>query len=641
MSAVAQTSAAQAERLELRLLTTGLLRFLLPDGTPPEHLGRYRLLTSVLQERPALRAAVVAGDVDATRRAWADTLRERADDITLLHCLAVLYHEQASIRSAAGDTNEGYWVVGTALWVLVLSSERFWASFWEDRPDGVDREQLLDECFQSALTTHGVTGRREFLAGGRGQARARVHLRCLDLCRSGEPALTEALAQYGAVCDLRVDKARLDRAAKLAGHLIDEWAKSLVREAERKNEDPEELQRLPEGLRKNYSGAIDHLQPFIDLGVAEVSVLRATVAWYNDWCYDLYVTKQIDQIKRLMVRATKVADRLAPMCTKANSYRPENAALSQHFLLRGFVRDDAERAIEEYKTALAWDLSNVNAEKLLQDQARDVRMGQVRTATECSENKKWREAYRILDEIEAKAHADDLDELNQARALILFNHAQAVASDGEYRSGLKLAQKALKLTPGHPVVTELVRELGRLASEEPNMRCLREARAAFEADRYDDAIRAAAKVPERSTLHGQARDLMAAAHFYRGVDHANGGRFDKGIADLEAAAKLVGDPEYRRHIESQLAAIREATRGHALGEAIQNQDWDAAEWLLRQMLEPRKLPKAERQQLQSQLSMVLMAHAVDLVNRSQTYEKRFGEALTDILEKLRRRPEVR
>lgn len=641
MSAVAQASTAQAERLELRFLTSGLLRFLLPESTPPEHLGRYRLLTGLLQERPALRAAVVAGNVDATRRAWADTLRERADDVALLHCLAVLYHEHATVRSAAGDTNEGYWVVGTALWVLVLSSERFWAAFWADRPEGVDREQLLDECFQSALTIHGVIGRREFLAGGRGQGRARVHLRCLDLCRSGEPALTAALTQYGAVCGLRIDKARLDRAARLAGLLIDEWAKSLVREAERKNEDPEEVQRLPEGLRKNYSGAIDHLQPFIDLGVDEVSVLRATVAWYNEWCYDLYVTKQIDQIKRLMVRAAKVADRLAPMCTKANSYRPENAALSQHFLLRGFVCDDAARAIEEYKTALAWDLSNVNAEKLLQDQARDVRMGQVRTAIECSENGKWKEAYRILDEIEAKAHADDRAELTQARALVLFNHAQAVASEGEYRSALDLAQKALKLTPGHPVVSELVKELGRLATEEVNMRCLKEARAAFEADRYDDAIRAAGKVPARSTLHGQACDLMAASHFYRGIDHANAGRFDKAIADLESAASMVGDPEYRRHIDSQLAAIREATRGHALGEAVQKQDWTTAERLLRQMLEPRKLPKADRQQLESQLSMVLMAHAVDLVNRSQTFEQKFGEALTDVLDRLRRRPEVR
>ena len=56
-----------------------------------------------------------------------------------------------------------------------------------------------------------------------------------------------------------------------------------------------------------------------------------------------------------MQPARLIADQLATLCRKENAHTPENQALSQHFLLRGFTTDDPERAVSEYDEAAAWN----------------------------------------------------------------------------------------------------------------------------------------------------------------------------------------------------------------------------------------------------------------------------------------------
>lgn len=398
---VAQECAAQAGRLELRADTAALLRYILGEGAPATQIGRYQFLATVLEERPNLRTAVHDGDEKATRRGWAAALSVQPRNLTFLHGLAVLHREEAARRSADGETSEPYWVVATALWVLLLVSPRFWTEFWAGRAGAVDRDELLDECLQSVLTVHAIAGRRALLAGGKHRQTARVHLRCLDMCRKGLESLRDELRRFGVACDLPVDASRLARARDLAGRHVGEWAKGLVSEAERVNVDPEAIQRLPKGLRKNYEGAIDYLGPFVDLGVPDLAVLRATLGWYNDWCIDLYNAKEIDEMKRVMARSRPMADQLVPLCTRGSkSFLPENGALSQHFMLRGFVSDDPERSIEDHRLALEWDRTNSNAENLLADERRKLRRGPILDSAKARDD--WETAQRELRRILAE-----------------------------------------------------------------------------------------------------------------------------------------------------------------------------------------------------------------------------------------------
>jgi len=630
---------ARADAVELRAATARLLDHLFPHGAAAAHTDRSAFLTEILRQRPALRQAVLAGDDNATRWQWADAAGERRTDITFFHALAVLYRDQALAGKANPAGAESYWVVATALWTLLLSAERFWSTFWSGRESDQNPEELLDECLRSVLSVHGALGPRS-LASGR-LAQARVHLRCLDICCHGADTLVAELKRFGVAWDFRPDRERLGRAEEMARGLIDKWSKSLVRDGQRETEDPEALRHLPEGLRKNYEGGIKLLQRFIALGAPDIGALCSTLEWFNDWCYDLYVTENITQIKKLMVDARQVADQLVPRCAKLHSFRPENQALSRHFLLRGFLLDDPEKAIEQYEEALTWDDQNVNARQLMKGRERDVWMKQVKEAAEHASKKRWAEAYQILKKVQSEVSGNDADEVRRMRAVVTFNHAQALTEEGQYTLALEKAEEAARLDPDEPVVRTLARELKRMAHEEANIRVLRAARDALDADRFREAIERASEIPSSSSFYQQACDVRAAAHFYRGIEHANSRRLAEGIADLDAALQLVRDDEYRAHIAKQRDAMRQANVGNELGEALKAGNWSRADTLLRSILQDRSLSRETRRNLEGELSQVLTAWAVQMVNEAQEAEMKFGAALADVVARLKQRPEVR
>lgn len=594
---VAAACTAHADRLELQVATSRLLAFLFPDDEPPLDPGRYRFLDRIVERRPSLRRSLLDDEGSAVGREWAQVLDEHGAHVSLLHGLAILHREAATRSTARGAPDEGYWTVATALLTLLFSTERFWGSFWsgwywgaEDR----DRDDLLDACLRSVLAVHRTLGQKAFAAGRFDEAG--LHLRCLDACRSGPDALASMLERRGISCRLPIDGARLARAQEIARRLMDEWCGEVVHEAERAANDADALARLPEGVRQDYGAGIGHLQPLIDLGVPHVAVLRASLRWYNDWCYDLYVKRQLDEIRDVMAAARQVADLLAPLCTPVHGHLPENQALSTHYMIRGFTAD-GEQALAEYRQALIWNEANDNAEQLLRDQARNVLVEQLNTAVECAKDQEWDKAYQIVDRITARvggggASADEQRHIDDARGAVLFHHGCALAEEGELSAALQRLRAALDALPGHPVVLDVIRQIEPLAPEELNWRRLRRAREALDAERYPQAIDHASQVPPGSGLYPQARDLQGAAHFLRGMEHALAKRLEAAVADLREAHRLVTDPTSRATVASQL-------------------------------------------------SMVLSAHAVELVTSSQTQEEKFVDAMVDVLQRLRRHPGVR
>lgn len=630
---------AIARRLERDDAVGRLVAHLLPNaGGPAVSPARLRFLAPVIEGSPALAAALHQQDGAAVRREWSKALAGQRANPRFLHGLAVLYREQSLAELDSSRSDEPAWLFSTALWAALLAGEEFWEYFSPDRTtvtggderrrlEAIEQDRLRDSSMRSILGLHRDRGSRDLAAGRRDLAR--LHARCLDLCRSGQKAVAETLSGYGLRTDLRPNVERVEQIASLADGLLDDWCSGLVREADRIVDDPDAIQRLPEGIRKNYEGGINHLAPFIGLGIPVVRVLRASLDWYNEWCYDLHVTKQRNRITALMTPARAVADKLVPLCTKARGHLPENQALSQHFLLRGFITQDKDpkQASEEYRQALTWNPANQNAQELLGQAGQAVIMAQIDVAIECMERKQFTRAYEVLDSVERQA--TDKGPVRQARAGVAFRHAVHEAEQGHFRAGLEQARKALALEPKQPAITDLVRQLEELAPEETAMQEMRAAQEAFQRDHYDTAIRHAANVPSRSRFANEARRLRSAAHFHRGIDAANNSQLDAAIRDLQEALKLNDNPEEQRIISQQLGKIHEANAGREIQAAVDRQDWDTAVWIMRRIL-GSGVSRQERQQLEPQLAMLLNMQAVSLANESQEEQKAFADYIQGV-----------
>jgi tetratricopeptide (TPR) repeat protein len=622
-----------ARQIEINQAILELVRDLLPGrDCTIEMAGRLHFLAEILDTRPELTSALVRRDAEAMRRMWRDALAAQRGNPRFLHGLAVLYREEALRKLNTDSADSDLWPFSTALWAALLCADEFWDYFSADRTtSGVDgspapldtatQDALAREAMNNILGLHRTFGSRE-LAGGRSE-RAGVHANCLHLCRSGADALTNLLARYGVAVELRMESGRLDRLMELANELLDDWCSVLVREAERITTDPAAIQQLPQGIRQNYRGGLDHLDRFIGLGIPVIRVLRTSLHWYNEWCYDLYVSHKLDQIVALMGPARAVADLLGALCVKARGHAPENQALSTHYLLRGFTTDNQDQGMEYYREALAWNPANQNAEQLLGEAAQAVIMDQIEVAIKCIDSKQFSRAYEVLDSVEARA--TDKQPIHHARAVVAFRHAHSEAEDGHYRAALERARQALELAPDEPAVSRLAAELEELAPEEDALRELHAARDAYDRDRYDEVIRRCTNVPSDSSFASHARRLRSAAHFNRAINAANESRLDAAIRDLEEALAASDNPEEQKIISRQLDMIRQASTGSAIQDALNRKDWGTAEALLRGLL-PTVRDK-QRRQVEQQLAMVLNAHAVDLANEAQESQSRLFESL--------------
>jgi tetratricopeptide (TPR) repeat protein len=238
-----------------------------------------------------------------------------------------------------------------------------------------------------------------------------------------------------------------------------------------------------------------------------------------------------------------------------------------------------------------WNVANVDAEQLLW---RRVLAAALVDAIECSRAGRWEEAYKLLDRA-GQAKGADAGQIRQARALVHFNHAQALADEEKFNEALRHASASRELLPDHPVVAGFAAELARLAPEEANIRHLREAHESLGTGHYTDAIGRAERVPRGSGWHGEACALLAVAHLRRGIERAKADQFDDAIADLEKARNLVSDDAARRHIARQLEEVREARAPASLAaiyEALQRGDLQRAEELCGNL--PERSPAREQ-----------------------------------------------
>lgn len=672
-----------ARNLHLESATSRVLQGLFRiSGVIPVPTSRYWFLARAIEKDDSLFASVqLDANID---QHMVQLLESRRNDVEFLHGLAVSFREQAIAARNSGSETPELWRTSVALWTLLLSSNAFWREFSRDRltQHGTDdRVELPDTqlanlrsgAIRGLLTFHMSEGKRAFGMGN--MSTTRMHLQNLVLCQCDHSALRSVLEAQNIAPGMKCDDRLLQEAAEVAAELVDDFAVQILRDAKKAADDPDAIARLPEGIRHNYKGALEQLDRFHALDVPSVRAMRASLEYYNDWCYDLYVTQQFDQIKTLMVSARTLADRLTGRCTHGLGHAPENQALSTHFLLRGFTNDDSEAAVVDYEEALRWNPANDNARKLLGQAAERVLTQQLNLAVESAEKGRFGEAYQIIDGVAEQLQGDAADDsVARCRALVHFRHAESLASDGHFRKALDQARMARQLEPDQPVISKFVREMEELAPEEEAIRYFKTAQENMSQEDFSAAISSADRVPTESKYFAQAKQLRSAAHFrtgaeaasnkrftdavkhlelsltlndsaeetriirdqlqavlfQQGIDAANNQRFSQASSCLEAALRQNPKSEHAPLIREQLEALAEAALHHSVYQATEKGRWDDAANLLRTAIAGAKDGK-RRKELNSHLSQVLNAHAVKLLNSDQERMKPFHEALKDIM----------
>jgi len=182
------------------------------------------------------------------------------------------------------------------------------------------------------------------------------------------------------------------------------------------------------------------------------------------------------------------------------------------------------------------------------------------------------------------------------------------------------------LNPSHPVIQGLVKEIERLLPEESNLKHLHEAKAEFKKEHYSNVIEELSYVPKNSLFYKGAISLKSAAYFYRGVAEANKMNFRKAVEDLEYALEINEKEEERKIIRSQLDVLRQGSIGHELKQAMENRNWYEAARILRKAISDNP-PSEIKHSLESQLSLVLNAQAVDIANEAAEEMKELAEAV--------------
>ena len=563
-------------KLELQLATTRLIEHLFSESIEVKRSpGRYRFLGQLIQQHPQLLKALVENNKGQIQKEWEKVLQACKADVRFLQVLSILYWESAQVKYGQKKKAEPDWLISTALWFTLLSSVEFWGYFSQERwteeqgerlsLDPQQQEALMHDAIEGILNVHSTYGKQSLASGNYEQAK--LHAGCLTLCRNKGQYMQKMLQAYKVACALQSDPQRLDWVITQAAKALDEWCIALVSDAEKETNDAEAIKQLRQGIRKNYAGGLRVLEPFISLQAPIVRILSTGLDWYNDWCYDVYVLKEKEELAKLVKSARAIADRLMPLCKKEQGYAKENQLISRHYLLRGFVLDDPALARREYEEALTWDRANANALELLEETNAEL---YVKPAIEYAEAKQFDKAYQALAVVEQKVN--DTKTVDAVRAMVYFLHANALAEEGKYREALARGRQAAQFNPTEEVIREFNAGMEALSLEEDNLRLIVKAEEAVKNERFNEAIQDASRIPKTSLLHKRANDVLALAYFARGMETVQSGNFDKAEGDLRRSLELNEDDEARKVIKNTLAGVLNARAVNLIDKASSRQE---------------------------------------------------------------------
>ncbi|WP_149829142.1 tetratricopeptide repeat protein [Streptomyces tailanensis] len=433
----------------------------LPEPVPWERPGRYTAaLEKAIEADGKLTRALRSGGRKGVQRAWEERVKTLRYGVRLHHTLAVLYREVALGGPApASSTGGGHLARATVLWTLLLGSADFWEQHGET-PAGPDAERRLRiEVCAELFALHRKLG-AEALQSGQSEQRetALLHLRVLDAVREGESAVHGLLREFDFPWSPAVDPERWAGISALAGSVIDEWCAEVVRTAEKALGDPAAIAELDEGIDKDYESGVRQLEPLIDLGVPLPRLLQTGLQWYNDLQNCHYRMSRTGELRKVVGKARRFADALAPLCTPGKGHLPGNSALGVHFVDRAlFVAQDSRAAVKLYEEALKWDPSNPSAPELLSQTRNGIRSDRYGDEMDRALNALERQDYPGVLSATQKAYeqADSDEERSQALTL----QALGLAGSKRKYAAIAVLQRALELDPTDETARSLLATL--------------------------------------------------------------------------------------------------------------------------------------------------------------------------------------
>ena len=513
-----------------------------------------------------------AGEVRAAERARERLLSQaRAlapnERLRALRALAILHWEWALALGEAIPLSaeaRSCYQFANRLWRLLLTDEGFWLQFAAEH-DVVSahlpavREEVLGDLLGHHLE------RMKACFGASDCDGARFHAACLGGWseRPDSPLADRFSPAFAGAIHAEAES------------LTTAWVSDLLRRATEQLDDAQALQGLPQGISRDFTGALEAIQPALDIVPDNLRLLAFAVRQRNDYAYELAVADRREEAHEAIEQGCVLARRLAEKhLAPGQPLNAENQAVSLAFKLASRLERDPSRGRKYLEECERWGGSSEQLEfQILRQRAH-----------EAIDQKDYEQALESLDTLEAQSPGHH--EVRELRALCchemgydtsrradelrarlaaspeLFLRACRGAGDETfetvdelYRRALTHLRRAAELAPKEDAIRETIAATEKARREAPLHAAIDAAREVLEGEAescYDAVLNALESVPADFDRAPEAARTRAALLSRTGAAAADAGRFDEAEGHLRKAVDIDPSDELTR---SRLAAL--------------------------------------------------------------------------------------
>jgi tetratricopeptide (TPR) repeat protein len=349
-----------------------------------------------------------------------------------------------------------------------------------------------------------------------------------------------------------------------ADALVNGWVSTFLQAATNQLKDPQVLQSLPQGISRNFVGALGIVKQALDVMPNNLRLLSFAVKQYNDYTYELAVANQHDQARKVIDDGYLLAHHMGEIHLKeGDSLNPDNQAAYLACHLAYQLENEADKEMAYLQECRRWGGSNEEIElQILRQRARQA-----------MEQEDFDEALGILES--AGPRNAQKSEIVRLRAACHFRRgfgvaeraaklgAQIVSSpkdfidiwqgrdkegletiDRFYKESLQDMQLAHQLDPEQEVIKKNIEQIEEALCESRYHIILGVAYKVLDEDQenfYEAMIEPLRSVPVNSELGNYARNFLSAIHFRLAIRAANVEDFPLGETHMLTSLEL--DPQ--------------------------------------------------------------------------------------------------
>jgi hypothetical protein len=351
------------EKVDLLASIQEMLEILAPCSKWTADPRRYEVLKYLLDGK-SVPFTYIARDKEGRKqirreliaRALSLQVEQRQDTV---RTLAILFWEWACTGEAdkqclTEEIHEAY-LCANILWQCLLADSSFWhrfASVYEVTNENMD--QVRKQVVEQILSKH-VSQARAYVTNNNNLEDARFHIRCLS-----EWNCPPCLEHLGARKNGETSKSFFDPSLGLlikncANSLINSWVSELLQQAEDMLNDGAVLQRLPEGIRHNFEGVIQFLEPVLEVLTISSKLLAYVVKQHNEYAYELAIAERRNEAREVIQKSCKWAQLLAEKHLKpGDKANPDNQMVVDTYILASKLEPDGRKSMRYIEMGQQW-----------------------------------------------------------------------------------------------------------------------------------------------------------------------------------------------------------------------------------------------------------------------------------------------